>query len=750
MKARKIFRGTVAGLMSLSLLLSGMPVSAAEVSGTASQQTEGQTGGTGTDGKAGTENNNPGTDSTGSGTENTGTGTENGDTGAADSKVNEQTPPADNTDSGGTTGDQGTEQTPPADNTDSGGITGNQGTEQTPPADNTNSAGTENTAPEGGTSGQNPDAGQTGEGEDQTGESQDKNQSEDVKDKDDKTVLPEENNEAQEDLEAVAAQSLTTVGGRIDIDGELSDWAGVTSRSSGASNVDSWKVAYSPDGNTMYFSYTGTASTEWDYGFASSGNAFRFEYPDGSAGANSALSVNAGKDGATVKNANWGDVAADVAVKNSAHGNNPGPYVVEFAVPLSYFQSPEFTLTFGGTSVASGDIEQVDGESVVVDVPAVYAGITIDGDYSDWAAVAKTEASCPNDAHKECLSQVAAVYDGDWFYIYIKDGKSSNASGAGTHSNGKFAITSDLGYETDIQLTTAPAVNGVNGAQVSYVGDEWELAIPKDQLPKYEESLSFGLYLGEPFISGIMNLQEDSGNNLENLFNGINYDGNYEDWEDYGHSTIEYATAGSQEDQIDAKGALYSSDGKLYGHVVTTMPQHLDEAGGEFTAAVTIAFNQNRSDLQNGTYDQNMAFYPMCVAVDGAGNINWNPQLLGLPEGTYEFHIASRDAWHTSTNISNLNDMDLMYGKMIMTVGKDGKDEMEFYLDLPMVAKKLGVDETDLKEISAQFGRIGQQWIFTAGTSTGPIAGVILCISTVGIVLWYKKRKKNELQPIAA
>ena len=34
MKARKIFRGTVAGLMSLSLLLSGMPVSAAEVSGT--------------------------------------------------------------------------------------------------------------------------------------------------------------------------------------------------------------------------------------------------------------------------------------------------------------------------------------------------------------------------------------------------------------------------------------------------------------------------------------------------------------------------------------------------------------------------------------------------------------------------------------------------------------------------------------------------------------------------------------------
>lgn len=750
MKARRIFRGTVAGLMSLSLLLSGMPVSAAEVSGTGPQQKE-EVSGTAnneTDGKTGTENGNTGTENT---------GTENGDTGAADGKVNDQTPPADSTDTDGTTGGQGNEQTPPADSTDSNGVTDGQGNEQTSPAGSTDSngatggQGNEQAPPADSTdSGQNPAEGQPEEGQDQPGENQDDDKKDDVKDKDDKTVPPEEKDEPQEDLEAVAARSLTTVGGRIEIDGDLSDWAEVTSRSTGASGVDSWKVAYSPDGNTLYFSYTGTASTEWDYGFAGSGNAFQFEYPDGSTGENSALSVTAGNGETQVKNAYWGNVAADVAVKNSAHGNNPGPYVVEFAVPLSYFQSPEFTLTFGGTSVAAGDIEQVDGNSVVVDVPAVYGGITIDGSYSDWAAVAKTEVSCPNDAHKECLSQVAAVYDGDWFYIYIKDGKGSNASGAGTHSNGKFAITSDLGYETDIQLTTAPAVNGVNGAQVSYVGDEWELAIPKDQLPKYRESLSFGLYLGEPFISGIMNLQEDSENNLENLFDGINYDGNYEDWEDYGHSTIEYATAGSQEDQIDAKGALYSSDGKLYGHVVTTMPQHLEEAGGEFTAAVTIAFNQSRSDLQSGSYDQKMAFYPMCVTVDGGGNINWSPQLMGLPEGTYEFYIASRDAWRTSANINNLHEMDLMYGKMIMTVGKDGKDEMEFYLDLPMVAQKLGVDETDLKEISAQFGRIGQQWIFTAGTSTGPIAGVILCISTVGIVLWYKKRKKNELQPAAA
>ena len=278
------------------------------------------------------------------------------------------------------------------------------------------------------------------------------------------------------------------------------------------------------------------------------------------------------------------------------------------------------------------------------------------------------------------------------------------------------------------------------------MGSEWEVAIPKDQLPKYRESLSFGLYLGEPILTGIVNLQPDSENNLENLFAGIIYDGQYEDWEDYGHSTIQYATAGSQEAQVDAKGALYSDGGTVYGHVVTTMPQHLQEAGGEFTSAVTLAFNQSPESLSNGAYDRNMAFYPRFVTVDAGGNINWDPQLGGLPEGTYEYYIASADAWHTSANINNLNEMDQMYGRMIMTVGKDGKDEMEFYLELPMVAKKLGVDETALREISAQFGRIGQQWVYTAGTSTGPVAGVAVCIIAVGAALWFQKRK-NRLQP---
>ncbi len=725
MKAKRIFRGALAGMVAASLMVSGMPVTAAGLNG-AMQQEDGSKTGESARGNAGTH------EAEGkAGAEMQSSAEVQGileEKAGAEAQGRPEHGGAEAGTGAGTESGIGEKAAEDASKTeDLNEMAGGE-------MDSSETAGTDGT--------EDPD------------NAKDANRTEDYADtKDvDKTEGTEHINGTEdtgrEDMPENSPELFSrhpAASGSISIEGSLSDWAGVTARP--GAGVDAWKAAISPDGAMVYFCYEGTASTEWDYSFAGSSNCFQFTYADGASGTDSGISVNAWKDGAEVKDAYWGTIpGAQAAVRNEAHGTNPGPYAVEIAVPISFFHSTDVTVTFGGTSIGFSEIEQVDGNPVAEDEPAVYAGIAIDGDFSDWKAVAKTDASCPNSAHPGCLSKVAAAFDGDWFYIYVKDGEGSNASGAGSHSNGKFAITSDLGYETDIQFLTTPAINGVNGAQVAYVGSEWEVAIPKDQLPKYQESLSFGLYLGEPILTGIVNLQPDSENNLENLFAGIIYDGQYEDWEDYGHSTIQYATAGSQEDQVDAKGALYSDGGKVYGHVVTTMPQHLQEAGGEFTSAVTLAFNQSPESLSNGAYDRNMAFYPRFVTVDAGGNINWDPQLGGLPEGTYEYYIASADAWHTSENISNLNEMDQMYGRMIMTVGKDGKDEMEFYLELPMVAKKLGVDETALREISAQFGRIGQQWVYTAGTSTGPMAGVAVCIIAVGAALWFQKRK-NRLQP---
>lgn len=322
------------------------------------------------------------------------------------------------------------------------------------------------------------------------------------------------------------------------------------------------------------------------------------------------------------------------------------------------------------------------------------------------------------------------VFDGDYVYIYIKDGNAGSAFGAGSHSNGRYSIKTDLGNELVFQLTQDGGISGVENAECIHVGKQWEIAIPKADLPAYNNTLSFGLYLTDPFVTDVYNLDGSTGKDT-NI--DIAYDGLYGDWNNYPHTTIEYATAGTQQDRTDAKGALYCVGSTLYGHVVTTMPEHLAEAGGEFMNAVTILFNNNWSQV----------FYPRMETVAEDGSINWNTPKGGMADGTYEFYLFSTDAWHNSPSIYDANDIDKWYGKMIVTI-KDGKDECEFYLNLEKVAEKLNCDASDFKRIDAQFGRLGQQWITTAGASSGAWLGLILCVGVTAAVLVRQKKKSDR------
>ena len=114
-------------------------------------------------------------------------------------------------------------------------------------------------------------------------------------------------------------------------------------------------------------------------------------------------------------------------------------------------------------------------------------------------------------------------------------------------------------------------------------------------------------------------------------------------------------------------------------------------------------------------------------------------------EGTYDFYLFSTDAWHNSSNINYTNDADKWYGKIIINIGIT-KDECEFYLDIEKVADKLGCDASDFKQIDAQFGRLGQQWVTTAGASTGAWLGLCICVLiTVGVLVYQKKKGSNQV-----
>ena len=399
-------------------------------------------------------------------------------------------------------------------------------------------------------------------------------------------------------------------------------------------------------------------------------------------------------------------------------------------IPASYFTDANATVELVGQQVAVEDIPVVDGTDVTPDTPTTYEGIVIDGQYHDWAPVTKYPS---NDVDGE-LQQVAMVWDGDSVYLYLEETPGTlGAYNAGTHGNGRYEIITDLDQRMTFQLNQDGTVSGVDGAQSQHVGNQWEISIPTSALPDHLKTIGFGMYQSEPMITGVSNL-DGSGSN--GSFDGIVYDGLCGDWKDYPHHLIEYATAGTQENKPDAEGALYADPdtGILYGHVKVTMDRHLDAGNGhEFTTGVTIKFND----------DSSICFYPRSTTVDESGNINWNPQMRDLPNGTYEFSMMSLDAWGTSSNLGNVNEHDLEYGRMYVTIS-DTIDECEFYLDLSKVADKLGMDANDFKVISAQFINIGNEWISTAGTSTMPFVGIGLGLATVAGVLGTRKLRGQE------
>ena len=533
--------------------------------------------------------------------------------------------------------------------------------------------------------------------------------------------------------------------------------------------VASWDASF--DGSSYVFAVTAAQAPE------SISKSFYVTYDDGSQGNNNQFQLT--WDCSEVKGGWYQDIAGASA---SVDGD-----VVTVSVPASYFENKAFTVSYCGSSItsaqmggastdpeepsepetpaesetpASPDAGDTDtdtpetGDAPTTDDAAdaptgAYAGITIDGDFSDWDAVAKVDTD--STAGWGHVNKMAMVWDGDWVYLYLEseDSNPRAMTGAGPSGNGKFVITTDLGNQTLVDLSGAPeAVKGIDGATIAANSTawgqppyKWEVAIPASALGAYSKTISFGLYQQDATITDVANL---SGSDDEDrTFNGITYDGKYDDWTYYPHTTIQYAGSGTGETVVDARGALYADSDKLYGHVVTNMPAHLSEAGGEFTSAVSLKLND----------DEDLMLTPRFIAVDANGNIDWNPQTSGLAAGTYEFYLASTTTNGTSTNINDLKDDDVIYGRAKVTIGSD-KDEMEYEIDIPTLAAHLhanggqdkaetSIDPSNITKFSAQYGRIGQEWVTTAGTSTAPVLGVGLCLAAVGGTYAHRRRRAH-------
>ncbi|MCR4717981.1 MAG: hypothetical protein K5656_12470 [Lachnospiraceae bacterium] len=356
-----------------------------------------------------------------------------------------------------------------------------------------------------------------------------------------------------------------------------------------------------------------------------------------------------------------------------------------------------------------------------------YNGIVIDGDFSDWDGIGKADFVGTSEGYNGVVS-AAIVFDGD-VYIYLEDNEGyGNAAWSGPNNNGKYAIISDLGKQIIFDLDNDGSSTGVDGVTSTRNGKYWEIKVPADQIPKNNGSISFGYYLGEPTFTNVVNIKE-----TEKVTVGdIKYDYSYADWEGFPHTVIEYDTAGTGNKVVDSHASIHLSDTEVLGHIETNHPSHVNSKGSDLLYGVHITVN--------GEYDMEWRV----AAVDAAGNINWHPQTENLSNGSYEYYIFDTHCWGTSTNINDLNDHDVCFGKTYLTVSDDSL-EMEWAIDSKTLADFFGIDETDLRVVSSTYMRIGKEVVDTAGVSTGGLPAALGCIG-LAYFLTRRARRKEELE----
>lgn len=395
-----------------------------------------------------------------------------------------------------------------------------------------------------------------------------------------------------------------------------------------------------------------------------------------------------------------------------------------------------------------------------------YSGIKIDGSFSDWDSVIKhdIDGGAP---YNNSMNQCAMVWDGDWIYLYLDEVQQNSASWSGPHYDGTFNIKTDLGEVLLISVrnsgqagnsiqvtnpktnTTLTPANG--GIQVAFNSDYavWEapslteIAIPSSILPQYSQTINFGYYQGNNYITNVANLDGSSGsggsggsdNNRTNDGSGIVIDGDYHDWDYYVVDTIEYDTAGTNNSYADAKGSIYSSGGIAKVHCVTNYFGSADtgyNVGAEFLQ-VTVWFGDRYSML-------------IAVSEDGGGNLNWNSSEIPVwSKGTHYFDLFYYADSRATTNINNVAPGDHYVGQMYVTVG-DNQNETEFWFDVGALAEATGVSMTDSQRIAVQFHRIGQRKLEASGVSTGPFLGIGIALTTAatGSYITTRRRKKRE------
>ncbi len=393
-----------------------------------------------------------------------------------------------------------------------------------------------------------------------------------------------------------------------------------------------------------------------------------------------------------------------------------------------------------------------------------YSGIEIDGDFSDWDSVIKYD--CLSESSR--VNNVAMVWDGDWIYIYMDEDQQNSASWSSDHWNthGQFNIKTDLGYVLVISVKDNGAAGNIievtdvetgevltadnGGIRVAFNSDysTWgapsltEIAIPSYMLPQYSSTINFGYYLGGDIItdvadcSGIIDDPDDPDDPTPtpgpyNDGSEIEIDGDYHDWDYYPVTTIQYDTAGMNNNYNDAEGSIYQRDGIAYVHCIANEFSEQDTGykyGTEFLE-VTVLFGYTHTKL-------------VAVELGPDGSLDWSASSArSMSDGTHHYALFYYSDAGLSTNIDDISSLDHYLGEMYVTI-EDHQDETEFWFDIAALAEAGGIETSESESIFVHFHRVGWPMLETSGVSTGPVFVALLSTVAAGSYFTINRRKK--------
>ena len=211
---------------------------------------------------------------------------------------------------------------------------------------------------------------------------------------------------------------------------------------------------------------------------------------------------------------------------------------------------------------------------------------------------------------------------------------------------------------------------------------------------------------------------EDSGDNsTENNQGGIIGNGNiaidgmYQDWDSLPKTEITYT---SNNQQCNHFGQLYTDGEYLYGHF---------KANDLYTSAMQIQL-----------------WYL---------TINGQTYQLQIRPSQYDYNIPNSQGTHTNLKAflgygsDNACDSNIVYTIYDANHAPDTPgDEIEFSISLDDISRITGIAKDQMGTITISNPNLGGQGVSIAGSSTGPVVGVLIAAM---IVAWFYFRKKKEI-----